>query len=887
MKKFISAIAALCSVFFVRAEEIKYRVESICEIPRITYKGKIQRARILYVSPTYFTPAPNNTEKLDSKWRNISFDVEKTSKETDNAVCQFRTEILPNEYFVSKFEILEKDTGEKIYSINFDGTTPDSRVDFWCAGKGKKLPISIENVKIDGAPNGALRVAIEKNSPLLKLFHIYFKDIKLGKNKNYKVRMRIRASEKCRGMMFSYIMYDRQDGNYKFIGPKGKSYVEPQVRLAKDAGIDIVTFPVQAADYYVAEGETPDYSYLDGALKSIVENNPNAKILVRIRFYPPKKWLNENPDSTLTYFDGSKSPIHASISSKKFRTDSQKALSMIIDYAEKNFGGNIIGYHPGGGNSCEWFYGDSWNPKWQGYDKSTADAWKAWLRKKYKTDGALQSAWGNPSAKIDAENVPSKEERESPNCIINPKTERRIADFNEFWQDEMLDMIDCLAAVIRQKVPQKLCVFFYGYAGEFSGMYNGPAYSGHLGLGKLLKNDKIDALCGPISYFDRKLGDGKTTMGATETILRSGKLWIDEDDTSTYLAPKLGNYPGIEAELDTREKTLNVLKRNMSHEAVRNIGSWWMDLGGNGWFNDPKLWELKAAFKKIEGDMASNPSPYEPEIALVFDETSGLYCAARGASRHITHVFGISRGTLNRVGAPFGHYLLDDFLFGKPVKSKLDVYAVAYALDGKKRRAIRERSEKSAAIFVWACGYIDLDKHEFSESAVEEATGFKVENAQNGGLLPEAFATEAGKRIGLPESFKTEGRAKANPLLSPIAEAGDLVLAKYSNGKPAVVLRGKKLFCGIGNIPAELFRHMARIAGVRIYTDSPAAVYANGTYIHVTPVDIPDGETRDVAVDVHSSADVFNALTGEMLGTGPKISLKMKKGENVLLKTAK
>ena len=886
IKKYLCAIPALA--IFLNAcngNGETYKVEDVGGVPRITIDGEPQRARMLYVSPTYFTPVPPTIKPLGTKWRNVSFDVEPQKTAIDDARFHIRTANKTSEYFLSKFEITEKESGNKIFELKFDGEKPDPRINYWCSGKEKvkQLPFAMESAQVDGAKNGALRIAITKETPLLNQIHVYIKGIKLEAGKAYTVKFRIKTSKEFAPLGYAYTLMDRANGQYKAIAPKPLSRVESQVRLARNAGVDIVTFPVQAADFFDDDGA--NYENLDGALKSIVKNNENAKILIRIRFYPPYKWLKANPDSTLTYFDGGKSNLHASISSHKFRADSQRALRRIIDFAEKNYGENVIGYHPGGGNSCEWFYGDSWNPRWQGYDKSTADAWVRWLGKKYANDEALQKAWNNPNAKIAAEKVPTKEEREKPNFLVNPKTDKRIADFNEFWQDEMLDMIDSLATVIREKVPNKLCVFFYGYAGEFSTMYNGVAYSGHVGLGKLLKNKKIDALCGPISYSDRYYGDGKSTMGATESITRAGKLWIDEDDTSTYLAPKLGNYPGIDPEQKTRPMTLNVLTRNMSQEAVRNIGSWWMDLSGGGFFNDAKLWKLKPAFDAAETDMIKNPSPYDPEIALIFDETSALYCAARGTSRTMTREFSRARAKLNRVGAPFGHYLLDDLLFGKPSNSKLDIYAVAFALDAKKRAAIRERAKKNASIFVWAPAYIDLDKGEFSPAAVKEATGFEVENIQNGQIPGEIFATDAGKKIGLGESFGIkENKHMPNPLLSPKVENGDVVLGNYQNGKPALVLRGKTLFCGTAGIPYQMYAFMAKLSGAKIYTDSPAAVYANGAYISITPTELADGETRTVEVDAHADADVFDALTGEKLGEHGKASIKMKRGDSKLLR---
>ena len=110
------------------------------------------------------------------------------------------------------------------------------------------------------------------------------------------------------------------------------------------------------------------------------------------------------------------------------------------------------------------------------------------------------------------------------------------------------------------------------------------------------------------------------------------------------------------------------------------------------------------------------------------------------------------------------------------------------------------------------------------------------------------------------------------------------MLGNYQNGKPALVLRGKTLFCGTAGVPYQLYAHMAKIAGVKIYTDSPAAVYANGAYVSITPTELQDGQIRKLNIDTHSDAEVFDALTGKKLGEHGKATIEMKRGGSKLLR---
>ena len=85
-------------------------------------------------------------------------------------------------------------------------------------------------------------------------------------------------------------------------------------------------------------------------------------------------------------------------------------------------------------------------------------------------------------------------------------------------------------------------------------------------------------------------------------------------------------------------------------------------------------------------------------------------------------------------------------------------------------------------------------------------------------------------KFGLTDSVSV-ARESVDPVLSPVCRNGDIVLAEYLDGAPAVVLRPGKvpaLFCGITDIPAGLYRSFAAFAGIHLYTDRPAYVLRRG-----------------------------------------------------------
>ncbi len=845
-----------------------YKVENIGGVPRITIDGKPVRARMLYVSPTYFLlGSPTKRTAFNYlNWVETFVEIPKTGRRLENGEIRIDVPKGPLHYSIAALEIVESDTGEKIYE--FDVKNRDGRIKILSKGKSsltfEKMPDGTDALKIESLSD-------KKSSAI-------FGGINLNGDKAYRINIKIKG-----GKTFDFDMYISENG--KLFEPKIRSFVGLQTKLAKDAGVDMITFPVQAEDFIPEDGKSYNFNNLKGALDEIIAANPDAKILLRIRFYPPDWWLKKYPDDVITRSDGFKEHFPC-VSSARFRNDASKVLKMIIDFCEENYGKNIMGYHPGGGGSSEWYYPTTWNKHWYGFNKSAANAWKKWVAKKYGTDENLKKAWNDGSATIVGVEVPSREERSSALYLLNPKSQAKIADYNAFLQDEMVDTVEHLAKIIREKAPNKLSALFYGYTCEYSGAKNkGPSNTGHYGLWRVVNSPYFDILTGPVSYTDRDLGDPGFSMGAVETIARHGKIWFDEEDIRTHRTPQTQQkVTGLGRELRNLSDTISVLQRDMARQAIRNQGCWWMDLAGTGWYCDPDLWKLIPRLEAMEKDMIENPIPYNPEVAVIADERSVHYGGVAGTPRLTTDSLRLSRSLLGKCPLPIGYYLFEDFISDAPrLTPKLAVFPIEFALDAKRREAMRQKTKNCAAIFVWIPGYIDLDQKDFSTKSVKEATGFEVELVKdnvNAVLNP----TAEGRKIGLEKAFGFKDAVR--PLLSPKLIEGDTVLAVYENGMPAVVLRGKHLFCGVADIPFQIYWHMIKISGAHMYAKIPMSVYANGAYVSVTALG-KDNAVRPVEIDVKSDKEIFDALTGEKLGVGPKITLNMKGGDNRVLRLGK
>ena len=552
----------------------------------------------------------------------------------------------------------------------------------------------------------------------------------------------------------------------------------------------------------------------------------------------------------------------------------------MIRFCETHFKDNMAGYHPTGGNTHEWFYYRSRQRILSGYDEATCSAWRRFLRRIYKDDRCFRIAWNRQEISLTSAEIPSPEyrRRNRPDSLLSPLSDRPLIDFNRFLQEEMSETVLSLARVIRAETGgTRLSVFFYGYLFELSAIANGPACSGHYALRRILSSPDIDLVAGPISYLDRQPGGGTTTMTAADSVMLAGKLWLNEDDTSTHTAYRNGNRaPGWKTGAMTQEQSLLLLRRNLAVAAFHGFGIWWMDLFGAGWFTDPALWELMRKFAALDAAMRQ---PAVVQLAEIIDENSLLYLSPAGFERNYNSAVSgplikDGRAARGRTGASSGQFLLDDLLAGK-VKSGLNVITSAWALDGVQRRKLRVLSEQVPAFWCWAPGYLDLDTGNFSLEAVEETTGFQVRKQERGSLA--VRPTAAGLQFGLTDSGFTRPEP-VDPVLSPVPRDGDVVLAEYRNGAPAVVLRPGKvpgLFCGTTDIPAGLYRSFAAFAGIHLYTDRPAYVLRRGEWLSVTAP-----EQGFYRISTGTGGGIVDFFSGRKLGTGPEIRTFFRKGEN-------
>lgn len=816
---------------------LEVRVVSADGAPRITVDGRPVRARMFWGGPG------SARLRIGPKPQRITFDFSPPIS-TTTGTMHFRFGNKPGEVVLDEIQVRDLGSDSVVLKRNdFEAGSADFARQWRSWPTGRQNTVGAIAVVPGAGHDGSQGLRITLRAPPdghWPDFHIYHEPkLALVEGHRYRASFWVRASTE-RDLVVAFY----QPGEtFLFLGGPSTPF-EHQIRLAAEAGIDFVSCQVPLP--WPEPGQKPDFAGVDAICRMVLHSNPRALLIPRIGLYPPAWWCQAHPDEVMRWVDGPHGN-YAVPASPLYRRDAAERLKALIEHLEQKFGDHVAGYHPTGQNTGEWFYMDTWKRPLNGYAPADREAWQRWLKARASAMGTSTSG----GKRFDVSVPDAAARHASPHGVFrDPTAEAELIDWAQFQQQMMAECVIEFAHTVRRATAgQKLVVFFYGYLFEFSGVSTGPAVSGHYALRQVLDCPDIDVLCAPISYFDRGLGGSAPTMTAAESVALAGKLWLNEDDTHTYLAS--GTPPGSRDHVDTVEQTLEELTRNVGQEAVRNFGTWWMDLGATGWFDDARLWQRMAELRTMDQYFLDHPTPFTPEIAAVVDERSLLRVTEAGSLVSGQCIYR-AREALGRVGAPYGQYLLDDVLAGR-VHARLYVMLDAWSLTPDQCARLAKATRDAATVWCY--------------SAPHDASGFEIRSAgpQAAWAAPTKLAEEHGLRSGFGL------RQQPRPLFSPFDAAADETLFAFPDGKPAVALRRRNghpsLFVAAPGLTSELLRYAAREAGVHLFTQQDCNVYANGPFVvlHASQ----DGA---LDLDVGKTGQLHEVLSG--VRVAPHMTLK-------------
>jgi hypothetical protein len=632
-------------------------------------------------------------------------------------------------------------------------------------------------------------------------------------------------------------------------------------------GIHYYEVPMNFYETLGEDGKT-DFSQPLAGLRTVLEMDENAYVMVRIYMATPGWWHKQHPDQlaqTLIKPD----PGIESAASQAWVDDTNALLNKYLAALEKSpYGKRILGYHLDWGRPYgEWHYpGFSQIP-----DSSPVmtTQFRRWLAVQYGAQPEF--------ATVQIPDLDARNQSYSASIFRDPANpvERRVADYYRCQHDALSNSMLSFCKTAKRAVGgKKLIGVFYGYYFHMGLNNTEQAEGGHLALAKVLASPDVDFLSGPYSYQyeSRKVGGDGCIRTITESVKLHGKLFITEVDEPTYL----GCSQGVDIKgrgTDTLAGSLSAMRRNFANTLIHGTDSWWFDIGpkdtlggfAGGWWNTPEfLTELKR-FKGIASDSLTHNRASAAQIAVVCNPDSYYYivCHLSGKDKLTHPLLHQTVSTMYHAGAPFDLVLASDLERLDYPRYKLLVFLDTFFLTPAERQTIERKVKANGhtVLWVYAPGYITPAS--LSVQAMSELTGMQTE------LVPElhfAQVTPVANPI-LNADGALQPFGVPVPVL-PVFAVNDKTVQVLGNifgtGQCGFALKKFPDWTSIYTYAAPtstpLLRRIYRLAGVHVYNDADDVLYADRNYVAITGL---TGGPRTIRLP--AKAEVTDLFSGKRL----------------------
>ena len=583
-------------------------------------------------------------------------------------------------------------------------------------------------------------------------------------------------------------------------------------------------------EFQVRVGEL-NFAELDIAAEKQFRRHPNAYFMWNIKLYVSRDFANRYPQDMCTDESGKINKVgwdnHSHASERAYK-ELEDVMVRTIEYLEKSpYANRIVGYRVTGGYTTEWLGWESRSNKALDFSPPSKKAYAEFARQKYPT--------------LEDLSVPTQKERlarDGQSLLWDQKKNLRLIAYNDFTSNTTLDFMLRLSKKAQEMVGDtKVIGSYYGYVSTLH--YTGRSQvRAHYALKKLLDAKVLDFIMSPQSYPLRGLGDTCGEMKPTASMKNHNMVTALENDTRTHYA-QAAQGGGSELQTVTEKQTMAQFLRNFAQDICRSQPAFYITMNHGNEINYPKMHNMLKLVRTLGQKVLENKAQRHAEVALVVSEEaiksmpiineiadSGVIKQSYNTDGSVKRIpkrrpvlnyetFVGNQGRFNRSGALVDQVLAED-LADNPGDYKLYVFLNCYKYDEKFLQAIKKLQQKDCVLlWLYAPGYIK--GLESSIANMKELTGIDFE------LMPypmSSAATFADKRVmGTPY-------AEVTPLFAA-KNSGVEVLARYKNGKPAVVAKktGKALsvFSGAWQLDMEFIAEMLKRANVYRYITTPDA----------------------------------------------------------------
>ncbi len=618
--------------------------------------------------------------------------------------------------------------------------------------------------------------------------------------------------------------------------------------------------------------------WADEAAEQILAQAPQAWLMVRFYVWPPQAWKVRHEDEYGITEDGDRC-VTVSLASPAYQRDAEEYIRRLVHWVEsRRWARRVIGYvnlayEEGGYMPVSSGYLYDHNP-------AMVDRWRAFLRRRYRRDEDLGAAHGQAGLCLDQAQVPRDPLRGpvpavSQALYLQPAvTNQALRDYLELARELWIERFSMFGRAMRAAAGRRvLCLLDalkqamlgWNHNAFFTSFYDGPAAlrgqpfsqrlawpeyqagCGHLRLAELLDDlGDFDGVMTPHDYQARGLGGVYEPEGIADSVVLRGHVFLAEMDSRAVA----DLFPAR-----NEQEWAAITWRNIATGLCRGFTSAFLPvLGQPEWLSSPSFQALCRRQVKVMAQALHSPHAAVPGIAMIVDDTAVLETSGNGAYPYEAIMWEQKLG-LARCGVPHSVHLFEDLARDDFPPHRVFYFPNLFRVDAERLEVLRRRVFRSGVVVVWGPASGLSDGQCLDPEAASRLTSFRLD------LYPHNYPRRVllsnfqhPVTVGLDPATVYGSSLPFGPVLLPADGDGtELGAAWVARGNPYQVglaikemgrgatgsgsagPRGEgdyaSVFTAAVQLPAGLWRGLARHAGAHVYTEDNDVLLASERYV--------------------------------------------------------
>ena len=642
---------------------------------------------------------------------------------------------------------------------------------------------------------------------------------------------------------------------------------------------------------------------LDDQARHIVNGDQEAWIIIRFYTRPPKSWSDRHPNEFAINEIGQAQGT-PSLASDAFWEKAAAFGAALVRYCEAQpWGSRVIGYNTHYlEEGCHMPPADGWlfdhNPL-------MVSKYREYLRKKYVTVEKLRAAWNDSTLAFDTVDVPGDKLRGTVPEVSgllywqNARDNQPLRDYLELTRDLFHKRFRQCGEAMEKAADRKVLILhdalkqtmqgwnlkgFFGYPGFGEKVSWSLAYpelmagSGHMNVASLMDSAPgFSGILTPHDYQARGIGGIYEPEGAADTAVLRGKAFWGEMDTRSG-DKDIGTARNY-------QEWAAITWRNFATGWTRGFNSYWMyGFFIADWFGDKPVQDVIQRQVNVIRESLNWSHETMPGIAMIIDDTAVM--ETNGAGNYLNEaVMWEQKMGLARCGVPHNIYLFEDLELDNFPRHRVYYFPNLFRVDDQRLELLRKKVFRDGAVVIWGPGSGISDGVTIGAESAKKLTGFDFT------MLP----ANAPRRIlisnfdhpvtrGLGADLVIGGPLPYGPILMPKnctelglawAKGGNnfigLGLKEFGQGaarSPAgIAARGEgdysAIFTTAVNLPADLWRNIARYAGAHVYCESNDVILADNSVVAIHSL-----KSERKRISLPGKFTVTDVITGKRFSKG-------------------